>query len=66
MIARLSGFQWQIVFDTSKGGGDPRRVASTARATALLGFAPRVSMEEGLARTIDFYRRSVAGVTGAS
>jgi GDP-L-fucose synthase len=61
MIARLSGFQRQIIFDISKGGGDPRRVASTTRATALLGFAPRVSMEEGLTRTVGFYRQLVGG-----
>lgn len=66
MIARLSGFRRQIVFDTSKGGGDPRRVASTARAIELLGFAQKVSMEEGLARTVDFYRRSLASARGAS
>ena len=60
LIARLCGFRRRIVFDASKGGGDPRRVASTSRSDALLGFAPRVPIEEGLRRTIDWYTHSVA------
>lgn len=59
LIAKLCGFTRRITFDASKGGGDPRRVASTARADALIGFRPRVPIEEGLRRTIDWYRHSV-------
>lgn len=55
MIARLCGFKRRIVFDTSKGGGDPRRVASIDRARELTGFTSRVPLEEGLRRTIDWY-----------
>lgn len=58
-IAGLCGFTRRIVFDPSKGGGDPRRVASTARSDALLGFSPRVPIDEGLRRTIDWYRQAV-------
>src|SRR5688572_12412284 len=57
LIARLAGFTGPITFDPSKGGGDPRRVASTERSTRLLGFAPQVSLEEGLRRTIEWYRQ---------
>jgi GDP-L-fucose synthase len=56
-IAKLCGFTRRITFDASKGGGD-RRMASTARATALINFQPRVSLEDGLRRTIEWYRRS--------
>jgi len=59
MIARLTGFTGRIAFDTSKGGGDPRRVAATDRSTRLLGFVPRVSLEEGLRRTIAWYRQQL-------
>jgi len=59
LIARLCGFQRRIVFDTSQGGGDPRRVASTVRSDRLLGFSTRVPIDEGLRRTIDWYRRTV-------
>ena len=58
LIARLCGFNRRIVFDTSRPGGDRRRVASAERARAL-GFAPRVSLEDGLQRTIDWYKNAV-------
>jgi GDP-L-fucose synthase len=59
-IASLCGFRRRIVFDKSKGGGGPRRVASTALASKLIGFSPRLSLEEGLRRTIDWYRQTIA------
>ncbi|MDB4912845.1 MAG: GDP-L-fucose synthase [Gemmatimonadetes bacterium] len=58
LIAELTGFRRNIVYDTTKVGGDARRVASTERAERLLGFVPKVSMREGLARTIAAYRAS--------
>lgn len=59
LIARLTGFKGKIVFDASKSGGDPRRAASTARAERRIGLKPRYSLEEGLRRTIDWYRREI-------
>ncbi len=59
LIASLTGFSRSIVFDASKGGGDPRRVASTAMANELIGFAPRVPLIEGLSRTIDWYKKLI-------
>ena len=61
LIASISGFERRIVFDASKGSGDPGRVASTGRARELIGFYPRVSLSEGLARTIEWYRTEVLG-----
>lgn len=60
LIATLTGFTGRIVFDPSKGAGDPRRVASTARAARLLRFQPRVPLEEGLRRTIAWYREQTS------
>ncbi len=60
-IAAGCAFGRRIVFDASKGGGDPRRVASTDLGSRLLGFAPKVPLAEGLARTIDWYKRMRAG-----
>lgn len=56
MIASLCGFRRRIVFDPSKGGGDPRRVASTEEAGRRIGFSPKVPLAEGLRRTIAWYR----------
>ena len=59
LIATLTGFGGRIVFDASKGGGDPRRSASIVRASQLMGFAPRVRLEEGLRRTIAWYQQEL-------
>jgi GDP-L-fucose synthase len=59
LIARLTAFSGRIVFDISKGGGDPRRVASVSKAQQLIGFKPRYSFEEGLQRTIEWYKAEV-------
>lgn len=60
LIAKLTGFKGRIIFDTSKTSGDPRRAAKTDRARQLLGFRPCFSLEEGLKRTIEWYRSEVA------
>jgi GDP-L-fucose synthase len=50
-----------VVFDPTKPAGAPYRVASIAKLEGL-GFAPRVDLKEGLRRTVDWYRGSVASV----
>jgi GDP-L-fucose synthase len=59
LIARLCDFEGEIIFDLTKTGGDPRRSASSKKARELLGFSPQVSLEEGLRRTIAWYREQV-------
>ena len=63
LVASISGFRGPITFDVTRGGGDPRRVAAIDRARTLLGFAPRVTLEEGLRRTIDWYRQTLRTVS---
>ncbi|HYP27611.1 MAG TPA: GDP-L-fucose synthase [Blastocatellia bacterium] len=54
-IARLTGFDGEIVWNSEKPNGQPRRKLDTSRAKELFGFEARVSFEEGLGRTIDWY-----------
>ena len=56
MIARLTGFQGKLVWDTSRPNGQPRRGLDVSRAEALFGFRARTNFEEGLQRTITWYR----------
>ncbi|HUP04558.1 MAG TPA: NAD-dependent epimerase/dehydratase family protein [Bryobacteraceae bacterium] len=56
LIARQARFEGEIVFDAAKGAADARRLASSAKARELLGFRPAVSMEEGIRRTVAWYR----------
>ncbi|TDT61023.1 GDP-L-fucose synthase family protein [Fonticella tunisiensis] len=57
-IIRLTGFKGRIVYDTSKPNGQPRRCASIKRARELLGFTPKWTLEEGLKRTIEWYKEN--------
>ena len=56
MISRLTGFQGKLVWDTSKPNGQPRRGLDVSRAEKYFGFRARTSFEDGLRRTIDWYR----------
>jgi GDP-L-fucose synthase len=55
-IARITGFEGRFVWDPSKPDGQPRRAVDGSRAKALLGWAPNVDFEEGLTRTVQWYR----------
>jgi len=57
LIAELSGFQGQILWDTSKPNGQPRRCLDTSRAWELFGFRAKTDFREGLLRTIQWYRK---------
>jgi GDP-L-fucose synthase len=55
-ICTLMGFQGQIVWDTTKPNGQPRRCLDTSRAEQWFGFRAATSLEEGLRKTIEWYR----------
>jgi len=56
LIARLTGFSGELRWDTSKPNGQPRRALNTKRAEELFGFKAAMPFEEGLKRTIAWYR----------
>ncbi len=59
MLLRLDGYaDARIRFDSSKPSMIPVRVVSIARAKKLLGFSPKVSLREGLKKTLRWYRES--------
>ena len=55
LIARLTGFEGDLVWNTSKPNGQPRRALDVSRAAQYFGFRAQVPFEEGLRRTIDWY-----------
>lgn len=57
-IARLTGYQGKIVWDTSQPNGQPRRALDTSRAAEYFGWRARVYFEEGLRQTIAWYRET--------
>jgi GDP-L-fucose synthase len=59
LIVQLTGFEGEICWDTSKPNGQPRRCLDTRRAKESFGFRAATSFEEGLERTIRWYRESL-------
>jgi GDP-L-fucose synthase len=55
-IADLTGFEGEIVWDTSMPNGQPRRSLDASQAERLFGFRARTPLREGLERTIAWYR----------
>lgn len=62
LIARLTGFRGRITWDTSKPNGQPRRCLDTSRAAQEFGFRATTGFEEGLRRTIEWYRTHRGGI----
>jgi GDP-L-fucose synthase len=60
VIVELTGFRGSIIWDPSKPDGQPRRALDTSRARDFFGFEATTSFEDGLRRTIDWYRESVS------
>lgn len=56
LIAQKCGFDGELRWDTSKPNGQPRRCLETSRAEELFGFRAKTSFDEGLGRTVDWYR----------
>jgi GDP-L-fucose synthase len=56
-IVALTGFAGRIAWDTTKPNGQPRRRLDTSRAEREFGFRARMPIDEGLRRTIDWYKQ---------
>jgi len=56
-LARLTGFQGQIVWDSTFPDGTPRKRLDVAKLDAL-GWRAKTEFEEGLQKTIDWYKQN--------
>ena len=59
-LVRITGFEGEIVWDTSRPEGQARRKFDISKAQRDLGYRPETSLEEGLRLTIDWYRANRA------
>ena len=57
LIAKLCDFHGEIRWDITKPDGQPRRCLDTRRAQERLGWQAKVGFEDGLKRTIEWYRK---------
>jgi GDP-L-fucose synthase len=65
LIADKVGYQGKIVWDSSRPNGQPRRMLDVSRAKQRFGFQAQVGFDEGLTRTIAWYRANKARMTSA-
>ena len=56
LIAKLTGFEGEIIWDATKPDGQPRRCLDTSKAEREFGFKARTGFEEGLRKTVDWYK----------
>ena len=55
LIADEVGFSGNIVWDSSKPNGQPRRCLDTSRAREYFGFQAQYAFREGIAKTVDWF-----------
>ena len=56
LLCEMIGYRGEVVWDTGRPNGQLRRRVDTSRAARAFGFRASVDLEEGLRRTIDWYR----------
>jgi len=56
LIMKIMDVKLEIRWDTNMPNGQPRRCVSTEKAIREIGFKPEISLEEGLHRTITWYK----------
>src|SRR5919106_2867561 len=56
LVAEATGYDGEIVWDTSMPNGQPRRKLDTSRAEELFGFRAKTPFRVGLERTVEWYR----------
>lgn len=57
LVAELTGFVGEVVWDTSKSDGTPRKVLDITRIQKL-GWSPKISLSDGIQSTIDWYKKN--------
>jgi len=57
-IRELTEFEGDIVWDTSKPDGQPRRFYDMSKFKEAVGYVPSTSIEEGLKSTIEWYKEN--------
>jgi GDP-L-fucose synthase len=60
LICDLMGFEGEIVWETDKPNGQPRRCLDTTRAQEKFGFVAQMEFKEGLRKTIEWYRQNAS------
>lgn len=62
LIMKIMNVNLEIKWETNMPNGQPRRCVSTEKAFREIGFTPNVSLEEGLRKTIEWYKENITRV----
>lgn len=60
MVAEVTGYDGEIVWDDTKPNGQPRRKLDTSRATERFGFTAQTPFRDGLERTVEWFLANAA------
>jgi len=58
LLQTLTSYTGQPRFGPDRGGDIKHSLADISKAEALLGYKPKIDFEEGLRRTVEWYRKS--------
>jgi len=59
LVSELAGFKGEIAWDSSKPDGTPRKVLDVTKVKSL-GWNPKISLRDGIASTIEWYKDATA------
>ncbi len=63
LVKEAVNYRGEVVWDTSRPDGQPRRMLDTSKAKLEFGFEAKTPFEVGLRRTIDWYRENILNST---
>lgn len=58
LIIKLTGFKGEVIWDASKPDGQPRRMLDVSKAENEFGFKSSMKFEEGLKKTVEWYKEN--------
>ena len=58
LVSKITGFDGQIIWDTTRPDGQPRRCLDTSRAKAEFGFEAKTNLISGLQKTVEWYKNN--------
>lgn len=60
ILRKVSSYAGKIIYDPTRPSGDKQRIMDTSKLKIATGFAPRISLEEGLTSTYKWYAQKIA------
>lgn len=56
LIKKIVGYDGEIIWDKTKPNGQPRRCLNTEKAKKEFGFEAKTNLEEGIKKTVEWYK----------